>query len=294
MPCACRPCLATVNEWLALSQTHNAFACMANTMLFFTLFAGLFIKLKVGFTSKGIYGDGISIDALVAVLITCAGSVFLLFFVQVFFSAPSELQRVAKTEGHLSQRFLPHHILSIAVKQADKSSHSKASLGREKIRHAHITKASLDERHRHFPTIRWLWGFVVENENSARAGAESLGWMLPPTPFQNSTSIRVLGMSVMPSKLRFLAFLNKCLEYDSKYNGPSKGAFSLDEINWGQQGLNHRRNMMVRFLQAYPEVQGRSGDQRYQRLPKPIEHGPFVSPGFKSSPKWKPGMIMCR
>jgi hypothetical protein len=193
---------------------------MANTMLFFTLFAGLFIKLKVGFTSKGIYGDGISIDALVAVLIACAGSVSALFLSQVLFTAPSELQRVAKTEGRLSQRFLPRHVFSLAVKPSDKPSDSRAaSLGRERIRHAEITQASLDERHIHFRTIQWLWGVVVENEDSARAGAGGLGWMLPPAPFQSSTSIRVLGVSVMPSKLRFLSFLNKCLEYDSKYNG---------------------------------------------------------------------------
>ena len=66
--------------------------------------------------------------------------------------------------------------------------------------------------------------------------------------------------------------------------------FSLDDINWGQQGLMQQRSMMVRLLQAYPEEQGGGGGgsggghdhgHQQQRVPG--------STGFNSPPKWKPG-----
>ena len=66
---------------------------MLNTLLFFTLFSGLFIKLKAGFTSKGIYSDGISIEFLTWVLICCAAGVIILFFAIILFSTPSEMAR---------------------------------------------------------------------------------------------------------------------------------------------------------------------------------------------------------
>jgi hypothetical protein len=70
-------------------RQHNLFTTCINTLLFTTLFAGLFIKLKAGFTSKGIYSDGISIEFLTVVLIASAGGVIVTFFGVICFSSPS-------------------------------------------------------------------------------------------------------------------------------------------------------------------------------------------------------------
>jgi hypothetical protein len=64
-------------------RQHNAFAFIVNLALFFTLFAGIFVKLLHGWSTKGIYEEGFSLNFLAGCLILCAITVIGTFFFNI-------------------------------------------------------------------------------------------------------------------------------------------------------------------------------------------------------------------
>jgi hypothetical protein len=87
MQIALSTCLVLV--YLILLQRYepykhdNVFAFTVNLCLFFTLFVGIFVKLLAGWTTKGIYEEGFSIEALTGLLILCASLVIIDFVCQI-------------------------------------------------------------------------------------------------------------------------------------------------------------------------------------------------------------------
>lgn len=53
-------------------KQHNTFAFVVNLSLFMTLFVGIFVKLLNGWSNKGLYEEGFSLDFLAGFLILCA------------------------------------------------------------------------------------------------------------------------------------------------------------------------------------------------------------------------------
>jgi hypothetical protein len=143
-----------------------------------------------------------------------------LFFATILFSVPSELARVNDNLQHLFDLFQPRFLRLLSAKQEKSSGGGGGGGGiRQSVLKADLTRASLHKTHKHYPTLRWLWGFVAANEGAARAHCRRRHWHAPPSAIIHDDTIQVLAVHVLPSKLRLLSFLNKALEYDSKYNG---------------------------------------------------------------------------
>eukprot|EP00935_MAST-01C_sp_MAST-1C-sp1_P000569 g569.t1 len=74
--------LILLQAWRPYRQ-RNHFAFFANLALFCALFLAVFVKVKSGWTSKGVYEDGISLEFLTALLIVCSIGVFIVFVVEL-------------------------------------------------------------------------------------------------------------------------------------------------------------------------------------------------------------------
>ena len=198
---------------------HGVFALVVNTFLFFSLFAGLFVKLDAGYESKGIFDELLSTDILSAILISCAVSVALIFIGSIVWQSSTELKHIQKCRGHLARIFLPREAMT---------------------RNAQFASDA-----------EWLWSFVVNNEEAIEAYAKAQSTMLPRF-LKDDASLFLHRCEIREDALRLSSMLNKYLEYQQKYCGSNAALFSLDDVNFPTGEDVALQRQVVLHWSSYP------------------------------------------
>jgi hypothetical protein len=179
-------------------QWHGVFAVVVNALLFFSLFAGMFVKLDAGYESKGIFEAGFSISFLTGVLISCAVAVAVIFIGSVLWQSSSRVRHIKKCFSQLERVFLPRQATSL-----------KAQFG---------------------SGSQWLWSFVLRSEEAIDTLAQAQGTVKPPF-LKGDRGLYLKSYKFCEDPLRMRSILNKYLEYEQKY-GSSAGLFSLGDVNF--------------------------------------------------------------
>jgi len=199
----------------------------------------LFLKLKAGFQSKGLYDEGFNVESMTVFLIVNASMTILMFSCTL----------MHKTAGVVDDLFtLP---VNFPVHRMYDVFHGKNKEQLKVENHVFVCSMDFDSESKsedvsEMHALYSFWQLVVKQEKALQhAVGASKNICLHSDP-----TLRIQRCAIVSSPLRFYSFFAKFSDLRAKLEGPSRAAFELD---YRKEDARISQQNVIAHIGIYPE-----------------------------------------